>query len=53
MVRELKVKKDDVDDLDSEFRILGIGINVKRLLCGVIVQFLLRTLQILESASFS
>lgn len=53
MVRELKVKNDDVDDLDSEFMILGIGINVKGLLYGVIVQFLLRTLQISESASFS
>lgn len=31
------MKNDDVDDLDSEFRILGIGINVKRLLFGVIL----------------
>lgn len=53
MVRELKVKNDDVDDLDSEFMILGIGINIKGLLYGVIVQFLPRTLQIAESASCS
>lgn len=32
MVRELKVKNDDVDDLDSEFRILRIGSNVNGLL---------------------
>lgn len=53
MVRELKVKNDDVDDLDSELRILRIGSNVKGLLYGMIVQFLLTTLQISESASFS
>ena len=48
MRRELQV-----NDMDGGFVIFGIGIDVKGLLCRVIVGFLLKTLQISESASFS